>query len=164
MRAAQVTNKGFTVVFYIRASPWVLWLLLGAKAVVIPQSAAAAGTVAVRANDFLDSIGTLSAISVRGESFQRTVECAKYLGVHWLRAGIEGNVPMQQYIDLHHQTGVRFSWGLGSGSSDLDKLIATGRQLAAAGALLAFEGPNEPNNWGITYQNETGGKTGAGCR
>ncbi len=29
--------------------------------------------------------------------------------------------------------------------------------LADAGALLAFEGNNEPNNWGVTYQGETGG-------
>jgi hypothetical protein len=26
--------------------------------------------------------------------------------------------------------------------------------LAAAGALLAMEGPNEPNNWGVTYQGQ----------
>ncbi len=52
----------------------------------------------------------------------------------------------------------RFSWGPGSGGSDLAKLIETGRQVAAAGALLAFEGPNEPNNWGITYQGQAGGR------
>ena len=27
-------------------------------------------------------------------------------------------------------------------------------RLAAADALLAFEGNNEPNNWGVTYQGE----------
>jgi hypothetical protein len=65
---------------------------------------------------------------------------------------------MSQYIELHQQAGVRFSWGFGSGGSDLGKLIETGRQMAAAGALLAFEGPNEPNNWGITYQGQAGGR------
>ena len=35
--------------------------------------------------------------------------------------------------------------------------IETARQLAAADALLAFEGNNEPNNWGVTYQGEKGG-------
>ncbi len=29
--------------------------------------------------------------------------------------------------------------------------------MAAADALLAFEGNNEPNNWGVTYQGEQGG-------
>jgi hypothetical protein len=37
------------------------------------------------------------------------------------------------------------------------KLAETGKVLAEAGALLAFEGNNEPNNWGVTYQGEKGG-------
>jgi len=125
---------------------------------VLPLAAEAAGITAVRATDFLNSIGTLSAISVRGESLQKTIDCAGYLGIRWLRAGIEGNVPIEQYVELHRQAGVRFSWGFGSGSSDLAKLIATARQIEASGALLAFEGPNEPNNWGITYQGQAGGR------
>jgi hypothetical protein len=116
------------------------------------------GVTAMRASDFLNSLGTLSAISVRGETLQGTINCTRYLGVRWLRAGIEGNVPISQFIELHNQAGLRFSWGLGSGGSDIKKLIETGKQVAAAGALLAFEGPNEPNNWGITYQGQFGGK------
>jgi hypothetical protein len=115
-------------------------------------------TTPVAASDFLDSIGTQSAISRRGENFEKTVECVKYLGVRWLRSGIEGDVPLDQLIALHQLTGVRFSWGFGSGSSDLPKLLATARPLASAGALLAFEGPNEPNNWGIKYKGREGGR------
>jgi hypothetical protein len=121
----------------------------------------AAAAPAVPANAFLDSIGTLSAISVRGETLQKTIECTKYLGVRWLRAGIEGNIPLQQYVQLHEQAGLRFSWGFGSGSADLPRLIETARPLATIGALLAFEGPNEPNNWGISYQGAAGGKNGS---
>ncbi|HZR18258.1 MAG TPA: glycosyl hydrolase [Verrucomicrobiae bacterium] len=113
---------------------------------------------AVAAATFLDSIGTLSAISKRGENLEKTIECCRYLGIRWLRAGIEGNVPLDEFIRLHKETGVRFSWGFGSGSSDIGKLIETARPVAAADALLAFEGPNEPNNWGITYQGEAGGR------
>ena len=119
---------------------------------------ASGGVTAVPVERFLDSVGTLSAISVRGENLQQTIRCTEYLGIRWLRAGIEGNVPMEQFIRLHEEAGLRFSWGFGSGSSDLRKLIETGRQLAAVGALLAFEGPNEPNNWGITYEGEQGGR------
>ncbi len=129
-------------------------LLLGSCVEVV----AADGTTAVSANDFLNSVGTLSGISVRGENLPKTIECTKYLGVRWLRAGIEGNVPLEQYVELHEKAGLRFSWGFGSGSSNLKKLIETGKQMAKAGALLAFEGPNEPNNWGITYQGESGGR------
>ncbi|HZY83189.1 MAG TPA: hypothetical protein VFE78_00045, partial [Gemmataceae bacterium] len=43
------------------------------------------------------------------------------------------------------------------GGTDLKKLTETARELAKAGALLAFEGNNEPNNWGVTYQGQKGG-------
>lgn len=117
-----------------------------------------AGVTAVPANEFLNSIGTLSAIAARGENLQKTIECTRYLGVRWLRAGIEGNIPLEQLIQLHNEARIRFSWGFGSGSANLARLIATGRQVAQAGALLAFEGPNEPNNWGIRYQGQAGGR------
>lgn len=116
------------------------------------------GVPSVPASAFLDSIGTLSAVSVRGETLRKTIECTKYLGVRWLRAGIEGNIPLEEYVQLHEQAGLRFSWGFGSGSADLRRLIETARPMAKHGALLAFEGPNEPNNWSITYHGDVGGK------
>ena len=54
--------------------------------------------------------------------------------------------------------GRALSWGLGSGGADLPRLLGGAKELAAAGALLAFEGPNEPNNWGIAYDGQTGGR------
>jgi hypothetical protein len=123
-----------------------------------PTARCAEKVAAVPASDFLDSIGTLSAIAYRGETLEKTVECTKYLGIRWLRAGIEGDIPVRDFLELHKRTGVKFSWGLGSGGTDIPKLIATAKPLATAGALLAFEGPNEPNNWGFTYQGETGGR------
>jgi hypothetical protein len=86
----------------------------------------------------------------------------KYGGIRWVRGGIEGltadgPTTLQTYLDLHRQAGVRFSWGLVSGGTDLQKLLETARPLAAADALLAFEGNNEPNNWGVTYRGKQGG-------
>ena len=132
--------------------------LLLTAAIGLPRSADAAGTTAIRATDFLDSLGANSAISGRGESLPKTIECAKYLGLRWFRAGNEGDIPLQDLMALHTQTGVKFSWGLLSGGTDIPKLVSTSKPLAAAGALLAFEGPNEPNNWGVTYQSRAGGK------
>ena len=91
----------------------------------------------------------------------KTIEMIKYAGFRWVRGGIEGlrdrgRPPCRPIIDLHQATGVRFSWGLVRGGADLKRLIDTAR-LAAADALLAFEGDNEPNNWGVTYQGEKGG-------
>jgi hypothetical protein len=58
---------------------------------------------------------------------------------------------------VHWKTGVRFNWGLVSGGSNLKKLIESARVLAEADARIAFEGNNEPNNWGVTYRGEKGG-------
>ena len=133
--------------------------LLFAASVGLPAVACAASPVtAVRATDFLDSIGVNSAINQRGETLPNTIACAKYLGIRWFRSGIEGDVPLQSFLELHKQTGARFSWCPGSGGANLPKLLSTARQLAAADALLAFEGPNEPNNWGVTYNGKAGGR------
>jgi hypothetical protein len=125
-------------------------------------SARAAPTTAVPAAAFLDSVGVVTTFPDRGQPLPRTVEMVRYGGFRWVRGGIEGltekgPTTLQTYLDLHRQTGVRFSWGLVSGGTDLKKLLDTGRQLAEAGALLAFEGNNEPNNWGVTYRGEKGG-------
>jgi hypothetical protein len=83
----------------------------------------------------------------------------RYVGVGWIRSGSEGNVPVADLTALHRQTGVRFSDGLGGGGTDIPRLLAETRQLAEAGALLALEGSNEPNNWGATYQAVPSGGT-----
>ena len=135
-----------------------LTALLLAATVALPLSAKAQNpTTAMRAADFLNSIGANSSISRRGETLQDTIKAARFIGLGWIRAGYEGDIPIEDLLALHAQAGVRFSYGLGSGGTDIPRLLAGGRRLAAAGALLAFEGPNEPNNWGVTYQGEKGG-------
>lgn len=113
---------------------------------------------AISTNDFLNSIGVNSAISKRGERLDKTIEAVRYTGIRWIRSGYEGGATDQDYQTLHRETGVRFSFGLMSGGTDVNRLLAGGRMLAASGALLAFEGNNEPNNWGVTYNGEKGGK------
>jgi hypothetical protein len=126
------------------------------------EDAEAAATTAIPTTQFLDSLGIDTTLPDRGQPLDKTVEMVKYLGIRWVRGGIEGltaggPTSVRTYIDLHQQTGVRFSWGLVSGGTDLKKLLETARQLAVADALLSFEGNNEPNNWGVTYQGEKGG-------
>ena len=136
-----------------------------ALAVVLPISprhSLAAPNTAVATNDFLNSIGVVTAFPDRGQPLARTIEMVRYCGFGWVRAGIEGlsdtgPTTIQTFLDLHRETGVRVSWGLVSGGTDVKKLVETGKVLAEAGALLAFEGNNEPNNWGVTYQGEKGG-------
>lgn len=121
-------------------------------------SPGASGTAAVGVNGFLDSIGACSAISRRGENLASTTDAVKYLGLRWLRVGYESNIPVADLIELRNQTGVRFSYGLMSGGTDIARLLAGARQLASVDALVAIEGNNEPNNWGVKYQGEAGGR------
>ncbi len=86
------------------------------------------------------------------------MSAVKYLGVRWIRAGYESDIPVEDLIELHRKTGVKFSYGLMSGGTDIPRLLRGARQLAQADALIALEGNNEPNNWGITYHGETGGR------
>jgi hypothetical protein len=121
-----------------------------------------AATTAVPAADFLNSLGVVTTFPDRGQSLPKTVQMVKYTGVRWVRGGIEGLTAdgptnLRTYLDLHRETGVHFSWGLVSGGTDLKKLVETARELAGAGALLAFEGNNEPNNWGVTFEGKQGG-------
>jgi hypothetical protein len=109
------------------------------------------------ARDFLGSMGSNSAISRRGEKLEETIAFTRYTGIRWFRTGYESDIPVADLIAVHRATGAEFSYGLLSGGTDLTRLLAGARALAAAGALKAIEGPNEPNNWGPTYHGEAGG-------
>ena len=116
----------------------------------------------IPAANFLNSIGVVTTFPDRGQPLPKTVKMIKFTGMRWVRGGIEGlstdgPTTIQTFLDLHQETGVKFSWGLVSGGSDLKKLIESSRKLAKADALLAFEGNNEPNNWGVTYEGKQGG-------
>ena len=131
-------------------------------AAVIPSLSLATPSAAVATNDFLNSIGVVTTFPDRGQPLAKTIDMVRYCGFRWVRAGIEGlsdkgPTTIQTFLDLHRETGARLSWGLVSGGSDVKKLVETGKVLAEAGALLAFEGNNEPNNWGVTYEGEKGG-------
>jgi hypothetical protein len=118
----------------------------------------AGGTTATAASDFLNSIGACSSITGRGETLAGTIEALQYTGIRFLRCGLEDRISVEDMIRLYQRTGARIAYGLLSGGTDLARLLDEAERLAAAGALLAVEGNNEPNNWGITYQGEVGGR------
>lgn len=113
---------------------------------------------AISANEFLNSLGVNSAIDSRGENIDKTIECIKYLGVRWIRSGYEDETTMDNYRRLRNEAGARFSYGLLSGGNDIERLIDRAKKIATFDALLAIEGNNEPNNWGVKYQGEEGGR------
>jgi hypothetical protein len=133
-----------------------------AALVMLPGGASSEPRRAQSTHAFLESIGIVSTFPDRGQPLAKTIEMVRYGGFRWVRAGIEGltdkgPTTIQTFLDLHRETGVRFSWGLVSGGTDIQKLIETAKILANAGALLAIEGNNEPNNWGVFYDGERGG-------
>ncbi len=114
-------------------------------------------------NDFLNSIGVNSAIYRRAESVDRTIECINYLGARWIRTDESWHTDEQvaHIKRLHAATGVKISTSLGSGGSNIEQLLIGSKRIAKLGVLLAIEGNNEPNNWGITYQGQRGGRDGS---
>ena len=135
-----------------------------AALLLLPRVAVADARPAVATSDFLHSIGVVSTFPDRGQPLDKTIEMVRYGGFRWVRAGIEGlsedgPTTLQTFLDLHRETGVKLSWGLVSGGTDIELLVDSARALAKAGALLAIEGNNEPNNWGVTYKGEQGGGT-----
>ena len=134
---------------------------------------------AVPANDFLNSIGTNTSINERGESFTRTKACLEYTGIRWVRTGPpNSNVRPAHLHELYEELGVRFAMTLPpngdpSGNPDMSNYYPGGIQYTINGAktvinrigtadfIIAFEGPNEPNNWAITYQGQMGAGNGS---
>ena len=112
---------------------------------------------AVPANDFLNSIGVNTSINSRGEYYTNTRACAEYLGFRYIRAGSPGYF-LYQYRELFQDFHIRFSCILDP-DEGIESTLTGGRQIASIDpdALIAFEGPNEPNNWPITYEGINGG-------
>jgi hypothetical protein len=111
------------------------------------------GVLAVSANVFLASLGVNTHID-QGFDPTQYVMPLQYLGVRNIR---DGERNLTSTITVHQQTGVLVNVTAGG---DVTGLLAAGKQLASAGALLSLEGPNEPNNFPITYNGQTGGGTG----
>jgi len=136
----------------------IIFIFINSANVTVLSQNKSEGVKAIRVNEFLNSMGAVSSISRRGETLEGTIDCIKYTGLRWLRTGFKDNAPIAELAQLHKQTGVLLSYGLGSGNANIQQLITDAKKLSSVGALLAIEGANEPNNWGVTYQEESGGR------
>ena len=133
------------------------WLLMTQALVIAfssPACSAGSGAASVSADAFLSSLGVNTHVDqgVPGASYFVPL---KYLGVRNIRD--LGRHPSQVQL-IHQETGVRLDL---ASAGDLERTIATGKALAASGALMAFEGPNEPNNFPISYNGQSGGGAGS---
>lgn len=102
------------------------------------------------ADRFLSSLGVNTHID-QGYDAKSYIEPLRYLGVRAVR---DGTRHIDAALMVARATGVRF---VIQGGGDLKGELAAGRRLAEGHALLALEGPNEPNNFPITFEGQTGG-------
>ncbi|HEY7119900.1 MAG TPA: hypothetical protein VH475_25145 [Tepidisphaeraceae bacterium] len=139
------------------------WICRGMLLFILPVSAALAddkSVAAVNARDFLDSIGVCTHIGQGIDDPAKSAAALAFAGVRNIR---DDGSPrhLQDWLTVHKQSGVRVVLtASGPNEAGIARLIDLSRQLAQAGALLAMEGPNEPNNWAVTYGGQkSGGKT-----
>jgi len=115
---------------------------------------ASAQVTAIPANDFLNTMGVDSHMDQGLEDLTDEQNMLQYLGIRHIRDGSISNT-----ITLHNALGITSTFPCGNGTPNLANILASYRQLAAAGALMAIEGPNEPNNFAVTYNGQTSGST-----
>jgi hypothetical protein len=126
----------------------------------IPVSSSS-GVTAVRAIDFLNSIGINSHMGHGEDNVSQSATALDYAGIRVDREADNASASfINDLISVHNQTGVKFVITR-SGPDDawMTNVINASKTLANAGALLAMEGPNEPNNWAVTYQGNTSTST-----
>jgi hypothetical protein len=103
---------------------------------------------AFRASDFLNTLGVVCQPEQGWDPVQGVAQL-KYLGVKNIRVyGVEHppGYTMAHVITLCQNAGVKaeiFTCGV------VSAFLANAKTLANAGVLLAMEGPNEPNNFGL---------------
>jgi hypothetical protein len=122
-------------------------------AAVLGASGAQAQVPAFSDAAFLDSLGVVTH-AAQGYDAGRYVAPLHYLGLRNIRDE-PGHLAAE--IMLHDRTGVRIDLV----GADVDTLLTNARALAADDALMAIEGPNEPDNWPVTFRGVTGGGRGS---
>src|ERR1700751_794099 len=105
---------------------------------------------AMSANTFLSSLGVVTHID-QGYNASNYIADMQYTGIRNFRDQLRN---LNADINLHQQTGALMDI---TGGCNVDEVIQAAKTIAQANALLSIEGPNEPNNWPVTYNGQTGG-------
>ena len=121
------------------------------------ENNAPAQTTAAKAADFLNSIGVCTHIAQGIDNPSNVAACLTYAGIRNLRDdGSTSAAIIQGWIHVHKTSGAKVC--LLPVMGNIAGTLSVAEQLRAAGALLAAEGPNEPNNFRVAY----GGATSSG--
>jgi hypothetical protein len=113
------------------------------------------GVTAIQVADFLDSLGVCTHIAQGVDAPSQSATAMAYAGIRNLRD--DGDpAAVQGWISMHQSAGIRV---VVLSNKGIPTTIDMAKQLHAAGALLAVEGPNEPNNFPVTYEGQTSSST-----
>jgi hypothetical protein len=122
---------------------------------------ASAGTVT--ADQFADGIGVnIHTMYLDGgyRDLDQVIRCLRYLGVVHVRDAVLGDGPRNRArYDKLAQAGIRFDFFV---QKDIPGAVSRMHAFETShpGAIAMIEGPNEVNNWPVTYGGR-GGKAGA---
>jgi len=118
---------------------------------------AAENVHAISASDFLDSLGMCTHVGQGVDDPQKSATALAFAGIRNIRDDASArHVP--DWIAIHQQVGIKVVLTMsGPSDSTIPRMIDMSKQLAEADALLALEGPNEPNNWGVTFEGKKSG-------
>jgi hypothetical protein len=113
------------------------------------------GTTAVPVTAFLDSLGACVHVTQGVDAPMPSATALSYAGLRNIRDdGNPATVP--SWLTMHAASGVRVCVLT---DQNVASTVGMAEQLNDAGALLAVEGPNEPNNFPVTYDGGTSGYT-----
>jgi len=128
---------------------WLNFTYIAMAGALVADNANAQVT-ALSARDFLNSIGVCTHIAQGIDNPTNVAACLRYAGIPNIRDdGSTSSATIQGWIYVHNNSGARIS--LLPINGNIAKTLSVYESLAAAGALLAAEGPNEPNNFPVTY-------------
>lgn len=120
-------------------------------------------TIANRANDFVNSIGVQAHVGYTDGKYlnvQNVISDLNYLGLDLVRAN-NLNPAFDWIGQVHYHTlaeaGIRFNLVVsGNKAVDWSLELIESFELRHPGAIAGIEGPNEINNWPMTYEGQTG--------
>ena len=112
----------------------------------------------MRASDFLNTLGADTHLIQGLETPAAIIAGLRYTGVRNIRDDASRDTSkIAKLCAIHRATGARVD-ELPIVDSDPNNIADTQaeyEQLAACGAMLAAEGPNEPNNFNFSYKGKT---------
>jgi predicted small integral membrane protein len=135
-----------------------LVVLVSFFAMALVPATSEGGSVAMRASDFLNTLGADTHLIQGLETPAAVIAGLRYTGVRNLRDDATRDTSkIAKLCAIHNATGAMVDELpiVDSDPNNIANTRAEYEQLAACGAMLAAEGPNEPNNFNFNYKGKS---------